>query len=417
MQWVQRRLDVDHVTLLDVDMGAHMMYSGWNIVDTAGLVDVPIARHSDYNRKFIREYVFKERKPDFAHCHGGWARTSKIPRNSEWKRDYMEIPGYPVSRRKLHIGNHIRRDLFIHPETKAERNQGWRFEGSVQLTSVDVSSPYVAPGGALFIEQRWSLLESREANVLAIFALVQNGNIVYTGAFQPGYRWYDMDQWDEDEIIVGKFPMPISKEASLGQYNLWVTVLDSGTGNNLAIEAKSDSTTLAQGLQWLNLDTSITIAKDALTKAEEVRQGSLELSTSGDCHQSWALWKSATRHIYRNRNWQNSFQSEHRTAVANCFLDRAIEESDEFKQKDWLVLARKWDHNIKGLSELAKPLAESLDVQGQALMIAEDWIGAYDAFSEAMTLDPSRSHTRRRAENARDKRLNIEAPYKKEDKK
>ena len=75
MQWVQRRLDVDHITLLDVDMGAHMMYSGWDIVDTAGLVDVPIARHSDYNRKFIREHVLKERKPEFAHSHGGWARN------------------------------------------------------------------------------------------------------------------------------------------------------------------------------------------------------------------------------------------------------------------------------------------------------------------------------------------------------
>ena len=99
MQWVQRRLDVDHVTLLDVDMGAHMMYSGWDIVDTAGLVDVPIARHSDYNRKFIREYVLKERKPEFAHSHGGWARTSKVKKNAEWARDYLEIPGYPVSKR------------------------------------------------------------------------------------------------------------------------------------------------------------------------------------------------------------------------------------------------------------------------------------------------------------------------------
>ena len=50
MKWVQKRLDVDHVTLLDVDMGAHMMYSGWGIVDVAGLVDVSIARHSDYNQ-------------------------------------------------------------------------------------------------------------------------------------------------------------------------------------------------------------------------------------------------------------------------------------------------------------------------------------------------------------------------------
>ena len=50
MSWVQRRLDVDHVTLLDVDMGAHMYFSGWDIVDIAGLVDVPMARHSDLTK-------------------------------------------------------------------------------------------------------------------------------------------------------------------------------------------------------------------------------------------------------------------------------------------------------------------------------------------------------------------------------
>ena len=42
MKWVQEKLDVDHITLLDVDMGAHVYYSGWDIVDIAGLVDVPI---------------------------------------------------------------------------------------------------------------------------------------------------------------------------------------------------------------------------------------------------------------------------------------------------------------------------------------------------------------------------------------
>ena len=53
MTFVQNRLDLDHVTLLDVDMGAHVYFSGWDIVDIAGLVDVPIARHSDYNHRYV----------------------------------------------------------------------------------------------------------------------------------------------------------------------------------------------------------------------------------------------------------------------------------------------------------------------------------------------------------------------------
>ena len=66
MKWVQEKLDVDHITLLDVDMGAHVYYRGWDIVDIAGLVDVPMGQHQDFNRSFIKQYLFEERMPDFA---------------------------------------------------------------------------------------------------------------------------------------------------------------------------------------------------------------------------------------------------------------------------------------------------------------------------------------------------------------
>ena len=57
-------------------------------------------------------------------------------------------------------------------------------------------------GGALFIEQRWTIEDKRAEDVLVIFALVQQGQVQTSGAFQPGYRWYDMSEWDTDETIV-----------------------------------------------------------------------------------------------------------------------------------------------------------------------------------------------------------------------
>lgn len=411
MQWVQKRLDVDHVTLLDVDMGAHMMYSGWDIVDTAGLVDVSIARHSDYNRKFMREYVFKERKPEFAHCHGGWARTSKLTRASEWNRDYLEISGYPVSRRKLHIGNHVRRDLFIHPKTKAESETGWVFGEGVRLTEISVPSPYVAQGGALFIEQRWTIEAKRDADVQVLFALTTNDEIVQTGAFQPGYRWYDMENWNTDEVVVGKFPMPIGKDLPIGEYQLQVAVLDTMTGESLTTSEGVSK----QGIVWLPLDVTVTIAADVLEKANTLRSEAVAVANKGDCNAAWKTWKNATRHVYRNRRWQERHQDKIETAVAGCYLGRAQQETDVVKQQEWLLLARKWDHNIDGLQEVVSPIAEELDQEGQRKVLLEDWIGAYDAFAMSVALDPSRSHTRRRAEEARDKRLNIEAPYNKSD--
>ncbi|HNH50718.1 MAG TPA: hypothetical protein PKY30_27030, partial [Myxococcota bacterium] len=41
MTGVQKKLGLDQVTLLDVDMGAHLWYTDWTILDIAGLVDVP----------------------------------------------------------------------------------------------------------------------------------------------------------------------------------------------------------------------------------------------------------------------------------------------------------------------------------------------------------------------------------------
>jgi len=412
MQWVQRRLDVDHVTLFDVDMGAHMMYSGWDIVDTAGLVDVPIARHSDYNRKFIREYVLKERKPEFAHSHGGWARTSKVQKNSEWKRDYLEISGYPVSKRKLHIGNHVRRDLFIHPKKNSDKIEGWAFKKDVRLSSVEVPSPHVAPGGALFIEQRWSVSATRLDDVLAIFALVKDGVVETTGAFQPGYRWYDMPEWDTDEVVVGKFPMPIPKDITAGSYELWLTVLDQATGEVLVDE---DGMIVQDGLQWIQLDEWIQVDDQAIESAKKVRQASLKSASNGQCIEAWSLWKTATHHVHRNRRWRTVFESEHKHAVATCFLGRAKTESDPLKQQDLLLLVRKWDHNVAGLLELTEPIAEDLDTEGQQRMASEEWGLAYEAFAMSMALDPTRSHTRKRAEEARDKRLNIVAPHNKEE--
>ncbi|MDP6934737.1 MAG: hypothetical protein QGG40_17585, partial [Myxococcota bacterium] len=133
MKWVQNRLDVDFVTLMDVDMGAHMFYSGWDIVDMAGLIDVPIARHRDYDKRFMKEYIFEERNPEFAHVHAGWARTTKIPQHKEWKERYIEVPGYPSGNKKLHVGNHVRRDLFITDDKAVPRDKIVQFDGGVRL--------------------------------------------------------------------------------------------------------------------------------------------------------------------------------------------------------------------------------------------------------------------------------------------
>ena len=54
--------------------------------------------------------------------------------------------------------------------------------------------------------------------------------------------------------------------------------------------------------------------------------------------------------------------SEHKEAVAACFLKKAKIETDE-QEAAQLLLARKWDHNVNGLKEISRPLAEKLDLE------------------------------------------------------
>ena len=209
-----------------------MMYSGWDIVDTAGLVDVPIARHSDYNRKFIRSMFSKNVNPSLHILMVVGRELQRLKRmlNGQGILKFQVIQ-CPKRNCTLEITfeeicSFIRKDLLILKVVGP-------LMGNVHLSQVKVTSPKVAPGGALFIEQRWSIEEKRSEDILAIFALTQNDQVVSSGAFQPGYRWYDMSEWDTDETVVGKFPMPIPKGHENRTYELWITVLDQASGDVL----------------------------------------------------------------------------------------------------------------------------------------------------------------------------------------
>jgi hypothetical protein len=59
---------------------------------------------------------------------------------------------------------------------------------------------------------------------------------------------------------------------------------------------------------------------------------------------------------------------------------------------------------------LAEPLAARLEEEGDSAMQSQAWAEAYTLYSQALKLDPSRAWARRKAEDARDLRLNITRP-------
>ncbi|MFN7143438.1 MAG: ArnT family glycosyltransferase, partial [Myxococcota bacterium] len=229
MAWVQRRLHLEQVTLMDVDMGAHMWWSGWDIVDIAGLVDVSMAHHKKYNRAFIAEYVFEERKPDFAHVHGSWARTSKIHLAERWDDDYVEIPGYPSGRRSLHVGNHVRKEHFAGTAYTGPEGRAVTFADGVALAGWDVPAPQVAPGGKLYVATWWKA-SLREHGFRVLAFLADGTGVKHVAEVAPGYDWYRPEKWQPDEIVYGRWSIPVPERLAAGSYTLGFVVLDEETG-------------------------------------------------------------------------------------------------------------------------------------------------------------------------------------------
>lgn len=430
MTWVQRQLDLDEVTLLDVDMGAHMYFTDWAIADIAGLVDVPMAHHRRYPREFVQQYIFEERNPDFAHVHGGWARSSKIPTHTEWKERYLELPGYPIGGRKLHVGNHVRKDLFITDTGEGPPDSAQRFGDEVHLVHLAVPSPEVAAGELLFVDTTWQAGFRDAFEVLLFLDDGAGGRTVQ--AVEPGYGWYPPEDWGSTEQVAGRFRVALPEGLAEGSYRLGVVVIDQRSGEVLphagtvrearsaedaaeALEGEVDSGPESERGgelylpgEWLTeIEVQVVPAERAYAEAEADAAAALDLAQGDDCDATWPRFKDATRHVLADLDWRSAHEEGVREALAACLVRRAAGTGDEAERIELLVEARGWDRHQDDLVLAARSLAAVLSERGHAAREAADWELAYASYRDALRLDPRLSWIRRHAETARDHALGL----------
>jgi len=414
MKGVQARLDLDHITLLDVDMGAHMFYTDWAIVDIAGLVDVPMARHSDFNKRFLREYLFEERRPDFAHVHGGWARASRIPKIKAFPERYIEIPGYPIGTRKLHIGNHINKNIFVSRDDK--RAPLADFEGGVSLVALDIPAPMVQPGARMFVETAWRA-PLRKAGFRILVALTAADGTRAVSSFGPGYDWYGPKEWKRSETVTTKLRVTVPKTFPEGEASVSVALLDESTG--LVLSHLTDET---QAHSWVTgaFSWSGTVeigdAETVGEAAEAARLAAVEFADADQCEAAWSSWKNAMRHRPFRKDYIDAHDGAMRSTVASCYATRAAGSDDDQVRAEALLAGLLWDHDAPDVVKLARPLAEAMESRGDALWASNDLDEAYQAFKTSIELDPRRSWARRKAEDVRDLRLKITRPGRKKKK-
>ncbi len=445
MTGVQQKLDLDDVVLLDVDMGAHMWYTDWYILDIAGLIEVPVARH-DWQRAFAEDYILTEYRPHFAHVHGAWARSTGLTNIVGFKEDYLEIPGFPAGGTSLHVGNHIRKDLVVRPVYEGPPDRQVRFldadrpaaapapapaptpdtldapapapdavdapapadpsvlaAGEVRLEGWDMPAPAVAPGGKLFVQSVWRSA-GRAFRLYAVFSNAKGD--VHATEVAPAWDWYAPEKWGPKEYVLGNWAIPVPERLEQGEWSLGFVVVDRKTGAVIPASGGPADARYMKG--EIRLGTFGIVSVDAAhVRAKDVLDGAVAAAAAGDCEAAALGWKNARRHIARDTAWHEAKDPIWRGAMIACLIRRSAANDDIEAQAAPLIQAWRIDHRDPALLAVAGPLGERLEALGDERAAVKDWEGAFRAFSAAVKVDARRSWARRKAEECRDHRLKI----------
>ncbi|MBN2798228.1 MAG: hypothetical protein JXX28_03710 [Deltaproteobacteria bacterium] len=402
------RLHLDHPSALPVDMGAHLWWADFEIRDLPGLIDVPIARHT-WQKAFMREYVFEEYKPTFAHVHGGWGRKTGMAGLPELRQRYIEVPPYPVSQWRSHTGNWVRKDLFIEPVPTPEPRPRAAFEGGVQLVDWVVPAPEVYPGGALYLEVVLDQPRGDRENVRLLAFLSQDTELIVR-EIPPGYDWYMPKDWKRTEQIRNRHTIPLPADMRQGPWALGFALVRTN-GEVLPVRSSdptsvTDEAVFARGeVRWQGV-VQVRAEAEALATATQELDKAEVLASTDRCEAAEDWWGRARRHTPPDAPWQRAAKDRIHPAMARCYGLR-LQNLGDAEAIAAVREGRLWDHHQPDLAREAQRLADRLIAHGEALLAEGRFDEAYQAWQGAMVAVPTLARHRRRVEELRDWRLGI----------
>ncbi|MEZ4320999.1 MAG: hypothetical protein R3F61_26205 [Myxococcota bacterium] len=420
MQGVQQRLHLDHASLLEVDMGAHMMWSGFELIDMAGLVDVPIAHHH-YPTDFVDMYVHDERNPTFAHVHGGWGSRTGVERRPWFRTDYLEIPGYGHSFGTFHIGNHIRKDLLLDTHWRGTPGRRVAF-GDVVLEGLDVPAPLVHPGGTVYVELAWTIKKRPQGFRALLF--LSDGEHLVVKELPPAYDWLPVSRWRRDQVVVGRHTLTLPEDLAPGVWDVGIAVVGDdvptgpSAGTPLDADGRIDTSRVPAQPRFMAGEARfpgvLTVTShDQVAEAATLRFGEAVLAArdSGTvpadtrdpgtvrdgCEAAEGLWAGARRFLSPEDPWHDEVDPAMARELATCWARVAESTRDVAAVRK----ARLHDHHAAEVVRVGSVLADLWEAEGDAALAEGNDRAAYEGWKRALAADPSRTWVRRRAEEAR----------------
>jgi len=418
----------EQIRTLDMDMGAHMYWSEMEMIDMAGLINTPIAMHTYWDRPFIEEYVFGEKKPHFGHVHLRWAEISKFKTYPYWDENYIEYKGYAQGD-WWHGGMWARRDMFVKPTWSGPQDRTTRFGDGITLVGWKIPSPEAGRGRALFIETAWKS-RPRKANEDFFVTLTLSDDSGQVASWDLpmgytiwGYPLYPTHQWKKGDVFVGRYGINLTPDLKEGTYHLGFTVRGAdgrvlpagGFDGRFAVPEQAivggrelAAAHFANGEVRFPNAVTIVGKREVDEYAEKDRLAALQAASQDKCGLGEHNWMLARRHIPLHENYRRLHVDEMEAAFSACWARRAKAEPQ--RALEHLVRARKLDHRNTTFLKIRKPLADRLYAEGVAARDAGDWDKAFARFNDVLSIDTTRSWARRYLEEARDQRLGLPMP-------
>jgi hypothetical protein len=423
-QLADRLLERRRLLVVDQDMGANLYWGSdrFDVRDARGLTDLTFALHQGAPAAVdstLRDSPFE--RPAFVHLHNATLRA--LGGRPWFRREYVEVPGYPKGSSEFHTGQYVRRDLFL---------GGW--DGPArphQLDGLDVlgwraRAPEVSGGSGFLFEVAVRAAGLSDDAQLLLVASSTDGASLHSWNLPLGYGWVPPSDWRDDEVFVGKYPVPVPEDMPLGWYELALVLIEpSGVRTNLGGVARSapalspHEAKLGRGLHVVPPETMRDLAAKDLALAKES-------ASKRNCTRAEEHYTDAWAHRIRSADWLAARELEMRPVLARCWGDRASRRADRLRTgspepeegfegiEDALIGAarevragRRWDPGEERVLRGARRVGALCEARGQTMLAQGDLAGALYWLDLAARTDPRQVLARRRAEQVRAELLGL----------